>query len=63
MGVVEKMGAARTTVSFPVLLILATYRASGGCREGSEMDCVLNGVCKGAAASVIQDGRERDATS
>lgn len=47
MGVVEKMGAARTTVSFPVLLILATYRASGGCREGSEMDCVLNGVCRG----------------
>ena len=29
-----------------VLLTFGVHRASAGCREGSETDCVLNGVCK-----------------
>ena len=33
------------------VLILVVYRASAGCREGSETDCVLNGVCKGGSCA------------
>jgi hypothetical protein len=34
-------------VNSAVLLTLVAYRTSAGCREDSETDCVLNGVCKG----------------
>ena len=49
VGVISKRNVRMRANCLALLVLSVIYRASAACREGSEADCVLNGVCKGGS--------------